>query len=140
MSITKIRAAFDCARQQLESSARTDTWMGGYCQLANRLTWALWLRAHHVDTVFAHVLFADDRSNIPGTSDELRVAAHQAHAMLGVPGSATAGGRPRSSSTPPDDIAAGRHRRARSRSSPTVGRLGPPGIRSPAPNGLALRT
>lgn len=91
MSITKIRAAFDSTRQQLGSSASTDTWMGGYYQLANRLTWALWLRDHHVDTVFAHVLFADDRSNIPATSDELRDAAHQAHAALGVAGSATAG-------------------------------------------------
>jgi hypothetical protein len=91
MSIAKIRAAFDSARQQLGSSASTDTWMGGYYQLANRLTWALWLRDHHVDTVFAHVLFADDRSNIPATIDELRDAAHQAHATLGVAGSATAG-------------------------------------------------
>lgn len=91
MSIAKIRAAFDSARQQLGSSASTDTWMGGYYQLANRLTWATWLRDHHVDTVFAHVLFADDRSNIPATSDELRDAAHQAHATLGVPGSAIAG-------------------------------------------------
>ena len=42
MSIAKIRAAFDSARQHLGSSASTDTWMGGYYQLANRLTWALW--------------------------------------------------------------------------------------------------
>lgn len=91
MSIAKIRAAFDSARHQLGSSASTDTWMGGYYQLANRLTWTLWLRDHHVDTVFAHVLFADDRSNIPATCDELREAAHHAHAALGVSGSATAG-------------------------------------------------
>jgi len=91
MSIAKIRAAFDSGRQQLGSSASTDTWMGGYYQFANRLTWALWLRDHEVDTVFAHVLFADDRSNIPATSDQLRDAAHQAHATLGVPDLATAG-------------------------------------------------
>lgn len=90
VSIAKIRAAFDSARQQLGSSASTDTWMGGYYQLANRLTWALWLRDHDVDTVFAHVLFADDRSNIPVTGNEMRDAAHQAHATLGVPASATA--------------------------------------------------
>lgn len=84
-SIAKIRAAIEHAREELGGSANTDTWMGGYYQLANRLTWALWLRDHQVNTVFAHVLFADDRSNIPATIDELRHAAHQAHATLGVP-------------------------------------------------------
>ena len=90
-SITKIRAAIERAREQLESSASTDTWMGGYYQLANRLTWALWLRDHKLNAVFAHVLFADDRSNIRATADELLDAAHRAHATLGVPDSALAG-------------------------------------------------
>jgi hypothetical protein len=90
-SIAKIRAAIDDAREYLGSSASTDTWMGGYYQLANRLTWALWLRVHQIDTVFAHLLFADDMSHIPATSAELREAAHQAHATLGVPDLATAG-------------------------------------------------
>lgn len=90
-SIAKIRAAIEHARRQLEGSASTDTWMSGYYQLANRLAWALWLRDHHVNTVFGHVLFADDRSNIPATTDELRDAAHRAHATLGVPESATVG-------------------------------------------------
>jgi hypothetical protein len=90
-SITQIRAAVEHAREQLRGSAGTDTWMGGYYQLANRLTWALWLRDHQVNTVFAHVLFADDRSNISATPDELRDAAHRAHGTLGVPGSAVAG-------------------------------------------------
>ncbi|MGI8411934.1 MAG: hypothetical protein ACR2QA_05460 [Solirubrobacteraceae bacterium] len=40
-SITKIRAAIENAREQLGSSASTDTWMGDYYQLANRLSWAL---------------------------------------------------------------------------------------------------
>jgi hypothetical protein len=83
-SITKIRAAIEHAREQLGGSA-------SYYQLANRLAWALWLRDHQVNTVFAHILFADDRSNIPATTDELRDAAHRAHATLGVPGSALAG-------------------------------------------------
>ena len=90
-SIAKIRAAIDSARQQLGASASTETWMGDYYQLANRLTWTLWLRDHQVGTVFAHVLFADDRSNIPATIEELRNAADRAHATLGVPGSALAG-------------------------------------------------
>jgi hypothetical protein len=90
-SITKIRAAIERAREQLGSSASTDTWMADYYQLANRLTWALWLRDHQLDAVFAHVLFADDRSNIPTTTDELRDAAHRAHTTLGVPDAALAG-------------------------------------------------
>jgi hypothetical protein len=89
-SIAKIRAAMEYARGELGSSASKDTWMGGYYQLANRLTWALWLRDHQVDTLFAHVLFADDRSNIPATADELRDAAHRAHTTLGIPGLALA--------------------------------------------------
>lgn len=90
-SITKIRAAIEHAREQLGGSASTDTWMGGYYQLANRLAWALWLHDHQVNTVLAHILFADDRSNMPATSDELRDAAHRAHAALGIPSSALAG-------------------------------------------------
>ena len=90
-SIAKIRAAIELARVQLGGSASTDTWMGGYYQLANRLTWALWLRDHRVNTVFAHVLFADDRSNIPTAIHELRDAARRAHTTLGVPGLALAG-------------------------------------------------
>lgn len=89
-SIAMIRDAIDHARRQLGSSASSDTWLGGYYQLANRLTWALWLRDHQVETVFAHVLFADDRSNIPTTRDQLREAVHQAHVTLDVPGSGIA--------------------------------------------------
>lgn len=88
-SIAEIRAAIEHTHEQLGASASTDTWMGEYYQLANRLTWALWLRDHQVNTVFAHVLFADDRSK--ATTDELRDAVHRAHATLGVPGSALAG-------------------------------------------------
>lgn len=79
-----IRAAVGQTRDALKSDATTDTWLGGYYQLANRLAWARWLRDRGQDTVFAHVLFANDQSHKPTTSTELLDAARLAHATLDV--------------------------------------------------------
>lgn len=90
-SVRMIDVALDHARAQLGATGSLDAWAGANYQLANRLTWALWLRENGVDTVFAHVLFSDDLFHIPAAGDRLLAAAHAGHAVLGVPASAIAG-------------------------------------------------
>jgi hypothetical protein len=91
VSIELIDSALDHTWRRLGATAPLDAWAGPYYQLANRLAWALWLRDRSVDTVFAHVLFSDDRSHIPTSGADLLSAAHAGHAALGVPASAIAG-------------------------------------------------
>lgn len=90
-SIDTINAALNDARRALNASAPLNAWVGSYYQLANRLTWTLWLRAHGVDTVFVHLLFEHDRSRIATPESELRAGAHAAHAALGLPADALDG-------------------------------------------------
>jgi len=84
-SVQLIEAALFRAHGMLGATSATTTWTGSHYKLANRLAWTLWLREQHVDAVFAHVLFADDRSNLPTSGDELTAVARAGHAALGVP-------------------------------------------------------
>jgi len=84
-SIKTINAALDEARGALNASAPLNAWTGSYYQLANRLTWTMWLRAHGVETLFAHLLFEHDRSHISTPESDLRAGANAAHAALGIP-------------------------------------------------------
>jgi hypothetical protein len=61
-SVRTIDIAPDHARAQLGATGSLDAWAGPNYQLANRLTSALFLQEHGVNTVFAHVLFSDDHS------------------------------------------------------------------------------
>ena len=45
----------------------------------------MWLRTHDVDAVFAHVLFAGDRSHKAADADQLTKAVDAAHTALGIP-------------------------------------------------------
>lgn len=91
VSLAAIRSALNEARERLGATGDVEAWTGPYYQLANRLAWTMWLRAHDVDAVFAHVLFEHDRSHQAASADELTAAVHAAHAMLGVPDRAIAG-------------------------------------------------
>ena len=90
-SIATIDAALDQARTTLGATGAPAAWTGRYYQLANRIAWTLWLRDHHVDAVFAHVLFEQDNSHQPTTAHELTAAIEAAHDELGIPPEAVAG-------------------------------------------------
>lgn len=90
VSLAAIRSALNHARDSLSAAGDLEAWTGPYYQLANRLAWTVWLRAHDVDAVFAHVLFEHDRSHQSASADELIAAVNAAHATLGVPEQAIA--------------------------------------------------
>jgi hypothetical protein len=83
-SVAMIDAALEGIRVELDAEAPLEAWKGPHYQLANRLAWTRWLQKKGWFSVFAYVLFSDDRSRIPNTEDELDGAARSAFEALGV--------------------------------------------------------
>lgn len=90
-SMATIAAALNKTRATLGATGALEAWTGPHYQLANRITWTLWLRQQHIDAVLAHVLFDNDLSHRPATADELAKAVRGAHKTLGIPSRAIAG-------------------------------------------------
>jgi hypothetical protein len=79
-----IQAALKAAHVWIGATGSPTSWSGPHYQFANRIAWAGWLREKDVDTVFAHVLFSDDRSHIPASRQELENAVCSMHRALGI--------------------------------------------------------
>jgi hypothetical protein len=90
-SLLMITNALDSARRALGATGPSEAWLGPHYQLANRIAWALWLRSHRIDAIFAHVLFARDSSHLSARDEELVATAHAGHEVLGIPASAIEG-------------------------------------------------
>lgn len=73
------------ARKKLGATGTAEAWIGADYQLANRLTWTLWLREANVDAVFVHLFFENDCSYRPISGNALRARAAEARKTLGVP-------------------------------------------------------
>jgi hypothetical protein len=83
-SIRMIHTAPATTQTTLAATAPLAVWTGNHYQLANRLAWTAWLRAHDVDAHFAYLLFHDDRSHIPTSQADLRARVADGYTQLGI--------------------------------------------------------
>lgn len=84
VSVRMIQSALEHTRARLHATAPLDTWMGPHYQLANRLTWAHWLRANGVTTLFGYIVFFDDRSHVATSREDLLTEANAGFTSLGL--------------------------------------------------------